>query len=152
MTRIRTKSQRDTILQSIYEIYPEKTIELDFETPFQLLIAVMLSAQMTDKGVNKATKKLFEVVKTPSDLLKIEQEKVETLLRSVNYYRVKTRHIFEAGKKLLTDYDGEIPNSLTEIQTLPGVGIKTAKVVLAHLYDAPHIGVDTHIHRVMNRM
>ena len=152
MTRIRTQSQRDTILQSIYEIYPEKTIELDFETPFQLLVAVMLSAQMTDKGVNKSTKKLFEIVKTPTDLLSIEPEKVEIILRSVNYYRVKTRHVFETAKKLLSDYDGEIPNSLTEIQTLPGVGIKTAKVVLAHLYDAPHIGVDTHIHRVMNRM
>ncbi len=74
------------------------------------------------------------------------------MLRSLNYYRVKTKHIFETAKKLLSDYNSIIPNDLVEIQKLPGVGIKTAKVVLSHLYDAPHIGVDTHIHRVMNRM
>jgi len=102
--------------------------------------------------VNKATKLLFGSVKTPLDLLKIKPEKVEIMLRSLNYYRVKTRHIFETARKLLSDYGGIIPNDLTEIQKLPGVGIKTAKVVLSHLYDAPHIGVDTHIHRVMNRM
>jgi endonuclease III len=76
-SRIRTKTERDQILQTIYELYPEKTIELDFQTPFQLLIAVMLSAQMTDKGVNKATKKLFEKVKNPSDLLQLEIGEVE---------------------------------------------------------------------------
>jgi endonuclease-3 len=73
--KLRTKSERDEILEAIFALYPTKTIELDFETPFQLLTAVMLSAQMTDKGVNKATKKLFEIVKTPADLLKLEPEK-----------------------------------------------------------------------------
>lgn len=95
---------------------------------------------------------LFTKVKKPSDLLKIDQEKVVSMLRSLNYYRVKTRHIFETAKKLLLNYNEIIPDSLVEIQKLPGVGVKTAKVVLSHLYDAPHIGVDTHIHRVMNRM
>lgn len=151
-SRLRTKAERGQILQAIYELYPEKTIELDFQTPFQLLIAVMLSAQMTDRGVNKATKKLFEKVKNPSDLLQLEAKEVETMLRSINYYKVKTRHIFETAKKLIENYSEKIPDSLGEIQKLPGVGIKTAKVVLSHLYDAPFIGVDTHIHRVMNRM
>jgi endonuclease-3 len=118
-SRLRTKAERDHILQAIYELYPEKTIELDFETPFQLLIAVMLSAQMTDKGVNKATKKLFEKVKNPSDLIQIDTEEVEMMLRSINYYRVKTRHIFETAKKLIEDFQGEIPDSLAEIQKLP---------------------------------
>lgn len=118
-SRLRTKTERDQILQAIYELYPEKTIELDFQTPFQLLIAVMLSAQMTDKGVNRATKKLFEKVKNPSDLLQLEMEEVETMLRSINYYRVKTRHIFETAKKLIEDYSEKIPDSLTEIQRLP---------------------------------
>lgn len=81
MSRLRTKSERDTILQSIYELYPDKTIELDFGTPFQLLVAVMLSAQMTDKGVNKATKKLFQLVQTPHDLLLLQQDEVETVLK-----------------------------------------------------------------------
>jgi len=151
-TCLRNKTEREKILQSIFDMYPHKTIELDFETPFQLLIAVMLSAQMTDKWVNKATESLFAKVKTPSDLLKIEPEKVESMLHSLNYYRVKTRHIFRTAGKLLSDYNGTIPNTLKEIQTLPWVGIKTAKVVLSHLYDMPLIGVDTHIHRVMNRM
>jgi endonuclease-3 len=74
------------------------------------------------------------------------------LLRSLNYYRVKTRHIFETAEKLVSEYHGVIPHTLKDLLTLPGVGIKTAKVILSHLYDAPHIGVDTHIHRVMNRM
>ena len=99
--KLHTKSERDEILQSIFELYPTKLIELDFETPFQLLMAVMLSAQMTDKGVNKATKKLFEIVKIPADLLTLEPEKVEVMLRGVNYYRVKTKHLFMTAEKLL---------------------------------------------------
>jgi len=152
MTRLRTRPERDTILQLIYELYPEKRIELDFETPFQLLVAVMLSAQMTDKGVNKATKELFKLVKNPENLIMLERGKVELILRSLNYYRVKTKHIFETAEKLIKVYHGKIPTTMEDIRTLPGVGIKTAKIVLAHLYDQPYIGVDTHIHRVMNRL
>jgi endonuclease-3 len=151
-SRLRTQAERDQILKAIYQLYPEKTIELDFETPFQLLIAVILSAQMTDKGVNKATQILFTKVKNPADLIQLEEIEVEKMLRSINYYRVKTRHIIQTAQKLTEDYHGEIPDSLKEIQKLPGVGIKTAKVVLSHLFDMPFIGVDTHIHRVMNRM
>lgn len=117
--RLRTKIERYNILEEIYTLYPEKTIELEFETPFQLLIAVMLSAQMTDKGVNKATKKLFEKVKNPSDLLKMKREEIEIMLRSINYYRVKTRHIFETALRLIEEYQGKIPDSLDEIQKLP---------------------------------
>jgi endonuclease III len=117
--KLRTKSERDEILQSIFELYPTKIIELDFKTPFQLLTAVMLSAQMTDKGVNKATKKLFEIVKTPANLLKLEQEKVEVMLRGVNYYRVKTKHLFMTAEKLVTEFHGKIPHTLETIRTLP---------------------------------
>lgn len=99
--KLRSKTERDEILNEIFRLYPTKTIELDFETPFQLLTAVMLSAQMTDKGVNKATKKLFEIVKTPADLLKLKPTKVEVMLRGVNYYRVKTKHLFMTAEKLL---------------------------------------------------
>ena len=186
--KLRTKSERDEILESIFALYPTKLIELDFETPFQLLTAVMLSAQMTDKWVNKATKKLFELVKTPADLLMLDPELVEWMLRGVNYYRVKTKHLFMTAEKLISDIQsknelnsdiakhfamqkeifngGDLPwtanrvtvwaqskqEALAYLQTLPWVGIKTAKVVLSHLYDMPFIGVDTHIHRVMNRM
>lgn len=102
--------------------------------------------------MNKATKKLFEIVKTPADLLKLEPEKVEMMLRGVNYYRVKTKHLFATAKRLVEEHHGNIPRTMESIRTLPGVGVKTAKVVLSHLYDMPFIGVDTHIHRVMNRM
>ncbi len=149
---LRKKPERDHILEHIFLLYPQKTIELNFETPFQLLMAVMLSAQMTDKGVNRATETLFQRVQTPEDLLQIKEEEVLKMLRSINYYRVKTKHLFATAQKLINDYDSTIPNSLEEMQKLPGVGIKTAKVVLSHLYNAPYIGVDTHIHRVMNRM
>jgi endonuclease III-like uncharacterized protein len=101
--KLRTKTERDEILTEIFTLYPTKLIELDFETPFQLLMAVMLSAQMTDKGVNRATKKLFEIVKTPADLLKLAPEKVEVMLRGVNYYRVKTKHLFMTAEKLVSD-------------------------------------------------
>ena len=150
--KLRTKKERDIILELIREIYPTKLIELDFETPFQLLMAVMLSAQMTDKWVNKATKRLFELVQTPADLLQLDPEKVEIMLRGVNYYKVKTRHLFMTAKMLVENFEWKIPETMDEIRTLPGVGVKTAKVVLSHLYDLPFIGVDTHIHRVMNRM
>lgn len=150
--KVRTKRERDEILTAIFQLYPTKLIELDFETPFQLLMAVMLSAQMTDKWVNKATKRLFQLVKSPADLLKLEQEKVEMMLQGVNYYRVKTKHLFMTAEKIVTEFWGEIPHTLESIRTLPWVGVKTAKVVLSHLYDMPFIGVDTHIHRVMNRM
>lgn len=150
--KLRTKTERDTILNEIFKLYPTKTIELDFSSPFQLLIAVMLSAQMTDKWVNKATKRLFQLVKTPADLLRLEPEKVEVMLRGVNYYRVKTKHLFMTAEKIEKEFHSEIPKSLKSIITLPWVGVKTAKVVLSHLYDMPFIGVDTHIHRVMNRM
>lgn len=91
-------------------------------------------------------------METPKDLLKLPREEVETMLRGVNYYRVKTRHLFETAETLEKHFDGKIPETIESITSLPGVGIKTAKVVLSHLYDMPYIGVDTHIHRVMNRM
>ncbi len=119
MPRLRTLVERDVILHSIFELYPQRKIELNFETPFQLLIAVMLSAQMTDKGVNRATTILFQKVRAPEDLLQIQQEEVENMLRSINYYRVKTRHIFQTAQKLLKDFDGKIPDTLSEIQKLP---------------------------------
>lgn len=167
LMKLRTKSERDSILREILGLYPMKKIELHFETPFQLLVAVMLSAQMTDIGVNKATKELFNIVKNPTDLLKLSPKKLEWMLRGINYYHTKTKHIFATAKLLVGESEScppdkggikgglgnyEIPDTLDKLIKFPGVGIKTAKVVLSHLYDTPVIGVDTHIHRVMNRM
>ena len=146
-----TASQKKA-LQYIVQHYGGRKIELDYETPFQLLCAVILSAQSTDKQVNRITPAFFAKVRDSKDVLHLSQEEVENDLKYVNYFRNKSRFIREAGEILTKEYGGIIPNDLTLLQTLPGVGVKTAKVVLSVLYDAPYIGVDTHIHRVMNRI
>lgn len=146
------KKQRDLILELILQQYPDKKIELDFETPFQLLMAVMLSAQMTDVWVNKATPKLFEQVKEPKDILELDISEIAEMIRSINYFNTKAKHVYQTWKILHEEYEWKIPDNLKDLTSLPGVGIKTAKVVLSHLYNMPMIWVDTHIHRVMNRM
>lgn len=149
---MKTKSQISHILTQIARIYPDIRTELHYETPFQFLIAVILSAQTTDKQVNKITPAIFVRVREPEDMEKISLEELEKMVSSVNFYRNKAKFIRQSGEKLAREFDGAIPNDLQKIQTLPGVGIKTAKVVLAVLYDAPYVGVDTHVHRVMNRI
>ncbi len=140
------------ILEPIILEYGWNKIELDYETPFQLLCAVILSAQTTDKQVNRITPAFFQMVKESKDIISISIENIEEHLRYVNFFRNKSRFIKETGTILTKEYDGIIPNDLKLMQTFPGIGIKTAKVVLAVLYDMPYVGVDTHIHRVMNRL
>ena len=140
------------VINTIYSLYGGKKIELTYATPFQLLCAVILSAQTTDKQVNKITPPFFERVKNPQDILFISIEEIESYLRYVNFFRNKSRFIKETWIILATQYDGIIPNDLKLIQTFPGIGIKTAKVVLSVLYDMPYVWVDTHIHRVVNRI
>lgn len=149
---MKTKQQISYILSEIARMYPDIRTELEYETPFQFLIAVILSAQTTDKQVNKTTPLLFERVHEADDMAKLSLEEVEKLVSSVNFYKNKARFIWQSGEKLAREFGGAIPNDLKAIQSLPGVGIKTAKVVLAVLYDAPYVGVDTHVHRVMNRI
>ncbi len=149
---MKTKSQISQILAEIARMYPDIRTELDYETPFQFLIAVILSAQTTDKQVNKTTPPLFARVREARDMAKLSLEEVEKMVSTVNFYKNKAKFIWKSGEKLAQDFGGIIPNDLEIIQTLPGVGIKTAKVVLAVLYDAPYVGVDTHVHRVMNRI
>lgn len=140
------------ILESIIAEYGGKKIELDYETHFQLLCAVILSAQTTDKQVNRITPPFFARVREARDVIDMPLEDIEGHLRYVNFFRNKSRFIKETGTILATQYEWKIPNDLKLIQTFPGIGIKTAKVVLAVLYDMPYVGVDTHIHRVMNRL
>lgn len=140
------------ILEPIVEIYGWKKIELDYETPFQLLCAVILSAQTTDKQVNKITPPFFAKVRESRDIVNMPIEEIMEYLKYVNFFRNKSRFIKETGTILTEKYRGTIPNDLKLIQTFPGIGIKTAKVVLSVLYDMPYVGVDTHIHRVLNRI
>lgn len=141
-----------SILKPIIDEYGGKKIELDYETPFQLLCAVILSAQTTDKQVNKITPPFFAKVRDSEDVITLSLEEIENDLKYVNFFRNKSRFIKETGTILTESYGGNIPNDLKLIQTFPGIGIKTAKVILSVLYDMPYVGVDTHIHRVMNRL
>lgn len=140
------------ILSPIIQKYGKNKIELDYETPFQLLVAVILSAQTTDKQVNKITPAFFIKIREAKDIIDISLETIMEYLKYVNFFRNKSRYIKETGIILATKYDGIIPDDLVILQTFPGIGIKTAKVILAVLYDRPYVGVDTHIHRVVNRL
>ncbi len=140
------------LVDTLYRMYGGKKIELDYETSFQLLCAVILSAQTTDKQVNKITPPFFAKVRESSDVVDMSLEEIETDLKYVNFFRNKSRFIKETGTLLAKNYSGVLPNDLKLIQTFPGIGVKTAKVVLSVLYDMPYVGVDTHIHRVMNRI
>jgi endonuclease III len=150
--RLKNRDEATHIIQTVESLYGGTIIELNYETPFQLLCAVILSAQTTDKQVNRITPPLFERVKTPEDMTRLTLDEVTQYVRSVNYYRNKAKFIHQCAFELIHRFEGSIPQDLQAIQTLPGVGVKTAKVVLSVLYDAPLVGVDTHIHRVCNRI
>lgn len=146
-----TNIQKQSI-ETIIQLYGGKKIELDYSTPFQLLCAVILSAQTTDKQVNKVTPPFFARVHEASDVINLSLEEIEEYFKYVNFFRNKSRYIKLTGEKIAREQHGLIPNNLNLLQTFPGIGIKTAKVVLSVLYDMPYVGVDTHIHRVMNRL
>lgn len=146
------KKDRLSCIDYIEKVFWGKKIELDYETPFQLLCAVILSAQTTDKQVNRITPPLFAKIRDSRDVLDLSLDDIETHTRYVNFYKNKSRFIKETGEILTIQHNGVIPNDLKLIQTFPGIGIKTAKVVLSVLYDMPYVWVDTHIHRVMNRL
>ncbi len=132
-------SELDRLLSVIAREYPDIRTELDYETPFQFLVAVMLSAQTTDKQVNKVTPPYFALVRSPEDALRVTPEETERLLSGVNYFKTKAKHVRMTADMLVRDFGSEIPRTLQDIQTLPGVGIKTAKVVLSVLYDLPYV-------------
>ena len=142
-------------IHKIYEILslenPAPESELKFLTPYELLVAVMLSAQATDKGVNQATAKLFPVANTPAEIVALGVEGLEVYVRTINLYHNKARHIIEASKILLQSYNGKVPEDFDALVTLPGVGAKTANVVLNVAFGKETIPVDTHVFRVSNR-
>ncbi len=138
------------IFSYLKELFPNPETELNYSTPFQLVVAVMLSAQATDIQVNKTTDILFKKIKKPEDLLKMWFADFEFSINSINYYHSKAKHIRETAK-LLKQWK-KIPSELDQLLQLPWVGIKTAKLIAHVLYDKPFIAVDTHIHRVSNRL
>jgi endonuclease-3 len=130
---------------------PEPKGELHYTNPFTLLVAVVLSAQATDVGVNKATPRLFALADTPEEMAALGEERVADLIRTIGLYRNKARNVVALSQKLIAEHDGEVPASREALETLPGVGRKTANVVLNIAFGEPTIAVDTHLFRVANR-
>jgi endonuclease-3 len=132
--------------------YPEARCSLDFETPFQLLVATILSAQTTDERVNKVTPALFGKYPTPVEMAAAPLKEIEKLVQSTNFFRNKARALKEMSKSLLEQHGGEVPQTLDELVKLRGVGRKTANVVLGNVFDVPGMVVDTHVGRLARRM
>ena len=126
--------------------------ELKFGSPFELLIAVILSAQCTDRQVNLVTPRLFSEANTPAAMLGLGLERLEELIRPCGFYRTKAKHILGACRKLVDEFNGEVPTAFDELIKLPGVGRKTANVVTSVAFSAPAIAVDTHVFRIANRL
>ena len=133
------------------ELDPEPKTELEYSTPFELLVAVVLSAQATDVGVNKATKKLFPVANTPHAMLDLGEAKLKRHISTIGLYNAKAANVIALSRLLLERHGGEVPATRTELEALPGVGRKTANVVLNTAFGEETIAVDTHIFRVSNR-
>lgn len=147
-----TKKNIDSIILKVDEIYKSPKCELEFSSNYQLLIAVILSAQCTDKRVNIVTRELFKDFGTPFDMIKLTQSELEQKIHSCGFFHNKAKHILECSKDLIEKYGGEVPSDKTALKNLAGVGEKTANVVLSMAFDIPAIAVDTHVFRVSNRL
>ncbi|MGU9952315.1 MAG: endonuclease III [Gammaproteobacteria bacterium WSBS_2016_MAG_OTU1] len=145
------KSARLRFFAVLRQQNPSPQTELVYENHYQLLVAVVLSAQATDISVNAATRKLFVKVKTPADMLRLGEEELILHIRTIGLFRSKARHVIALSQLLIDKHSGEVPNTRPELQLLPGVGRKTANVILNTAFGQPTIAVDTHIFRVSNR-
>ncbi len=145
------REKRIEILKILQKEMPNVTTELEHKNLFELLLAVVLSAQTTDKSVNLATREIFPIANTPDAILALGPEKFQEMIKNVGLYRGKTKYIMELCKILKDQYGGKVPEDIEELRKLPGVGRKTASVVMNVAFDAPFIGVDTHVFRVANR-
>ena len=152
MKKILSKKEIKEVMDILLKVYPDAKAELDHENTFELLIATILSAQCTDVRVNKVTKDLFADLKTPEDYLRLTQEELGERIRTCGMYNTKSKNILATCKLLIEKYQGEVPGTLEELIELPGVGRKTANVVLSNAFDVPSIAVDTHVFRVSNRI
>jgi len=146
------KARSAKIQRILKKTYPEVKTQLRHANPFQLLVATILSAQCTDKQVNSVTTDLFNRLKTPRDFASVSNEALEELIRPTGYFRNKAKNIKNCSKSLLEKYDGQVPQTLDELVKLPGVGRKTANVVLGSAFNIPGIVVDTHVARISKRL
>jgi endonuclease-3 len=144
-------ADREEFFRRLKSVTPKPETELEYQTPFELLVAVILSAQATDVSVNKATRKLFRVARTPAELLDLGTEGLKEHIRTIGLYNSKAENIIKTCRILLEQHAGEVPRDRASLEALPGVGRKTANVVLNTAFGEPTIAVDTHIFRVANR-
>ncbi|MDO4680692.1 MAG: endonuclease III [Aerococcus sp.] len=143
-----TKQCTRHVIEEIIKLYPNVTSALNFNNPFELLIAVMLSAQTTDRAVNGLTPKLFATYPTPEAMAKATPEEVAPYIRTIGLYRNKSKYLVETAQKLVAEFNGEVPKTRKDLESLPGVGRKTANVVLSVGFGIPAFAVDTHVTRI----
>ncbi len=149
--RLMTSEEITHFFEILQSLNPDPQGELQFTNSFTLLVAVVLSAQATDKGVNKATADLFKKVSTPQEMLALGENGLKQYIKTIGLYNSKARHIIALSQRLVDAFEGKIPETRDELESLPGVGRKTANVVLNAAFQQPVIAVDTHIFRVANR-
>lgn len=140
------------IVKTLLDTYPDAKCELEYKTPYELLVATVLSAQSTDVRVNIVTKELFKNFNTPEKILKLGEEKLMEYIKSIGFYNVKSKNIIALSHLLIQNYDSQVPDEMDELLKLPGVGRKTANVVLSNCFGVPAIAVDTHVFRVSTRL
>jgi endonuclease-3 len=143
--------KRHSIFEKLSNAIPEPTTELNYTSSFELIIAVVLSAQATDKGVNKATEKLFAVANTPQAIVALGEDGLRQYIKTIGLFNTKAKNIILLCQRLLERHDGQVPNQREDLEALAGVGRKTANVILNTAFGQPTIAVDTHIFRVSNR-
>ena len=147
------KKTATEIAEKIINLYPNAKSSLDFKTPFQMLVAVCLSAQCTDARVNMITPALFKKYKTPKQMANADIKELEELVSSISFYKNKSKNLIAASKKIEEDFDGVVPNDMELLQTLPGVGRKSANCIMLDAYNNPQgIAVDTHVRRISQRL
>ncbi len=151
MVKKLTKAQIEEFFKILHADNPQPQGELNYTNAYTLLVAVALSAQATDKGVNKATKKLFEIVQTPQQMLDLGLDELINHIRTIGLYNTKAKNVMAAAQMLVDDFNGQLPQNREDLVKLPGVGRKTANVVLNIAFGQPTMAVDTHIFRLSNR-
>jgi endonuclease-3 len=147
-TLVRRARRMDRVLA---EVYPDATVDLNFETPLQLLVATVLAAQSTDKKINEVTPALFARYPAASDYAAADRSELEVMIHQTGFFRAKANTLMTLGQALVERYDGEVPGRLKDLVTLPGVGRKTANVVLGNAFGVPGVVVDTHVNRLAHR-
>lgn len=146
------REETEKVLDILHKNYPDAECELDYTKPFELMVATILSAQCTDVRVNKVTAELFKEYNKPEDYLKLSETELEEKIRSTGFYRNKSRHILRSARILYEKYGSNLPETREELMKLPGVGRKTANVILSNAFKKNAIAVDTHVFRVSNRI